>query len=349
VNGVRRRLGNNLISLRANLDRWQQRDVLLAKSVECYLEALTGVEQHIFVPCAAKLVSRPPTLEGARKGLCHQPDEAAFEQARSDLDVALQEASMRIRQQLAGRVEMGEVIHLLAQTTDSLRTRSAKRETQALDVAAGLRMTAELDSVAEFRAQVHLQIASLTRMVDQMRADNRQMVGELEAEMLVYRRKLDQAEAVANRDALTGLSNRRVLEARVEEYVRSGIQFCLLMIDLDRFKQVNDRHGHLAGDELLRAFAARLVEHLRHDDVAVRWGGDEFAVVLPVALPEAIVRGRELDKVMRGEYCLRIGGEPLRVKLGISFGIAEHTPGETCEKLLARADQLLLATKAARR
>jgi diguanylate cyclase (GGDEF)-like protein len=342
-------LGNNLISLGANLDRWHLRDVLFAKSVSCYVEALTGVERHIFGPCAAKLAGRPPTLEDARQGLCQQPDEAAFEQARTDLDVALQEASEGIRQQLAGKVEMREVIQLLAQTTDSIRTNSKKREEQALGVAEGLKRTAGLGTVTEFRAQVRLQIEGLTKLVEQMRADNRQMVMDLEAEMLVYRNKLDRAEAVANRDALTGLSNRRVLEARVEEYIRSGVRFCLLMIDLDRFKQINDRHGHLAGDELLRSFAMRLMEHLRHDDVAIRWGGDEFAVVLPAPLPEAILRGRELEQVMRGEYRLRLGGEVLPVKLGFSFGIAEHRVGETSDKLLARADELLLATKASRR
>lgn len=342
-------MGNDLISLRANLDRWQQRDELFAKSVQCYLEALTGVEQEIFVQCAAKVAGRPPTLEDVRRGLCRQPDEAAFEQARLRLDEALQEASARIRQQLAGTVELGDVLRLLAQTTLSLRMRAAEREGQVLDVAAELQGAAELQSVAEFRTQVHRQIKHLARLVDSMRVENHQLVQELETEMLGYRQKLDEAEAAANCDALTGLCNRRVLHIRVQEHIRSGARFCLLMIDLNRFKAVNDTHGHLAGDELLRAFAKRLKKHLRTNDVATRWGGDEFAVVLPVALPEAISRGRELEGALRGEYGLRVGTESLRVSVGISFGIAEHKAGETADKLLARADELLYATKASRR
>src|SRR5690606_10089241 len=84
----------------------------------------------------------------------------------------------------------------------------------------------------------------------------------------------------ANTDTLTGLANRRSLEARIPEIVARG-DFSVAFIDIDRFKPLNDTHGHDTGDRALRLFADVLRRALRPDDIAARWGGEEFVVVLP--------------------------------------------------------------------
>jgi diguanylate cyclase len=119
-------------------------------------------------------------------------------------------------------------------------------------------------------------------------------------------------------------------------------------MDLNRFKAVNDKYGHLAGDELLKVFAARLRRQLRSDDTAARWGGDEFVVVLPCRLSDAMVRSRLLEGALRGEYVLQRDGSPIRLNVGVSIGVAEHRAGESADQLLARADQLLYSCKANR-
>lgn len=101
---------------------------------------------------------------------------------------------------------------------------------------------------------------------------------------LVVRRYQQRIAALATTDSLTNLPNRRGFELHVEQALqeaqRDSSPLCAVMLDLDNFKQINDRHGHLAGDEVLRSFAARLRAALRQSDILCRWGGEEFILLL---------------------------------------------------------------------
>ena len=149
----------------------------------------------------------------------------------------------------------------------------------------------------------------------------------------------EHAEA-AQRDPLTGALNRRGLGARVAGAVPGGV----LMIDVDRFKQVNDRMGHAGGDRVLTALATALGGTLRQDDVLARYGGEEFVVFLPGArLAEAAAVAERL----RREAALRVraGAAPVSV----SIGVAERAADEPLDAALARADAAVYAAKAAGR
>lgn len=338
-------MANDMVSLRDSLNQLDRQDALFQKALQCYLAALSGVEEHVLQQCAAKLGEPPLTLEPERRRLSGTPDSDALDNARNSLDGSLRAASDRIQRQLAGRVELAEVVKLLEQTTHSMARRGDARESRFIGVKEGLETAAALENVAEFRARIQQQVSQLGRLVDEMREENRQLVQELDTEMRHYRRKLDEAEEMANRDTLTGLANRRMLEGRVQSLIEGGSRFCLLMMDLERFKTINDHYGHLAGDELLRTFASRLTDNLRTDDTSARWGGDEFVVLLPCPLRDAMKRAQLLEQAIRGEYTLKVEPHSVRVNLGISLGVAEHKPGETADQLLARADSVLYARK----
>ena len=154
----------------------------------------------------------------------------------------------------------------------------------------------------------------------------------------------------AMRDPLTRLGNRRYFEERSGAALaaarRYGRSLAVLMIDIDSFKTVNDRHGHGAGNEVLRALAAKLASSLRESDVCGRIGGEEFAVVLPEEGLEqaAAVGGRLRGAVER----MRIdaGSAHGRVECTISVGVAAFPrDGDTLEALLERADARLYLAK----
>ena len=340
-------MSKDLVSLKQSIDSLEQQHTLFQRAVGCYADALSGVEQHVLVPCALKVSEQPLTLEKERKALLRQPDAASLDQARAALGRTLETASSHIRHQLASSVDLAQVLKILAETASGLQRRNSEREDRFLGVASDLQTAAELENVAELRDRICAQIRHITELVEDMRAENSQMVAELEQEMQLYRRKLDEAEQQANRDTLTGLANRRVLQARIEEHIRSGLPFCLLLLDLNHFKAINDKYGHLAGDALLKAFAGRLRHQLRAEDTAARWGGDEFVVVLPCRLSDALARCRLLETTLCGSYTLE-QPSPLRVHVGVSIGVAEHRAGESADELLARADELLYHTKARR-
>ncbi len=152
---------------------------------------------------------------------------------------------------------------------------------------------------------------------------------------------------LAQRDPLTGLLNRTGLERGVAEWVdgRHGNALAMLYIDLDHFKPVNDRHGHLMGDRLLQAFAQRLARSVRRTDLVARIGGDEFAVAL-LGVPD-LPTAREV-----GEKVLAAAGAPfeidgLTLQLGASVGaVLSSDAAVDWRGLLAQADSQLYMAKA---
>lgn len=157
------------------------------------------------------------------------------------------------------------------------------------------------------------------------------------------------AEAQAVTDALTGLGNRRAMEAALARMLGSGDGFALLHLDLDFFKQVNDTLGHAAGDHVLVETAARLRASVRGADLVARVGGDEFVILLAGvhhAAPVQRVGAQILRHMAEG---IDYQGRPCRV--AISIGAVLRQPGQatTGESLLERADTALYASKGAGR
>ena len=157
-----------------------------------------------------------------------------------------------------------------------------------------------------------------------------------------------QLRRAARHDRLTGLLNRHamddVLSQERQRARRMGTPFSALMIDIDHFKQVNDRLGHAAGDHTLRTVAQHLRQHLRTTDVVARWGGEEFLVLLPAtSRAEACHLADKLCESVRSQP-IPWGGEDLSCT--VSIGVAQWRPaGDTADALLARADQALYCAK----
>ena len=160
----------------------------------------------------------------------------------------------------------------------------------------------------------------------------------------------EKLDYLAHHDPLTGLPNRLLLFARLEHSLemacRDRKSLALLMLDLDRFKDVNDSYGHLAGDELLQLVAQRLTSRLRGIDTVTRLGGDEFALLLEdLSHPQdAALVAAEIIEALSDPWRLSMGVE---VRIGVSIGISLHPQhGKTSEELLQHADAALYLAKA---
>jgi diguanylate cyclase (GGDEF)-like protein len=159
-------------------------------------------------------------------------------------------------------------------------------------------------------------------------------------------RYVDRVRQLAYRDGLTGVFNRRYFDSRlVEEITRAaryGGGVSVLMIDLDRFKEINDAFGHMIGDDVLRAVSTIFMRHLRKVDVVCRYGGEEFAVVLPAT--QGGSAASVADKLRRAIACAQYPGVTLPVT--VSIGVAEFPAnGITRDDIVRAADAALYQAK----
>ncbi len=164
-------------------------------------------------------------------------------------------------------------------------------------------------------------------------------------------RSLEHIREIAIRDDLTGLFNRRYLMERVEfeknRANRDTRPFCLALVDIDHFKQVNDRHGHQTGDLVLRGVAGLLASSLRSTEFCGRYGGEEFVIVLTGT---DMVGGLQAVERLRSAVAELRFGEPAQgLMITASFGLAEYRLGESVENTIGRADTALYRAKDAGR
>jgi diguanylate cyclase (GGDEF)-like protein len=180
------------------------------------------------------------------------------------------------------------------------------------------------------------------------------LAGEVEAlraELEAARAKVKELEIRADVDPLLDILNRRGFDrelVRSLAYVkRYGAPAVLLYLDLDGFKPINDRHGHAAGDAVLKAVAAALTRHVRASDVVARLGGDEFAVLLWNLSADHAARKALAIETLIAEISVRF--EALELRVGASVGTAALGPMDSGAEVLARADQAMYRRKAARK
>jgi two-component system cell cycle response regulator len=186
-----------------------------------------------------------------------------------------------------------------------------------------------------------------------LEADERR---RLEEESEKTRRQLREAQELARRDELTHLYNRRAMEDMLADEAARAMRYrrplSVMMIDFDHFKEINDRHGHRAGDDVLREAALLVVAELRANDKATRYGGEEFCLILPEAgADEAAALAERLRRALEG-HVFRVARDGGAVDLRVTASIGVASLGEhagSAERLVRAADRALYEAKAAGR
>jgi diguanylate cyclase len=152
------------------------------------------------------------------------------------------------------------------------------------------------------------------------------------------------------KDPLTSLSNRRgfdaILGKEIAEARERAAALCLVMVDLDNFKKINDDFGHLVGDEILKLFAAILRDNVGSSDGVARYGGEEFAIVLPATdLDDALGVTERVRRELEAKDLVMNGSGRQIGKITASFGIAQLRDGDEAQALIERADGKLYEAK----
>lgn len=189
-----------------------------------------------------------------------------------------------------------------------------------------------------------LQLAAVRERVRSQRRD-------LEIKNSALQDALARIEQMATEDELTGLMNRRhmlrVITEHAQRHARMGQKFCLVMLDLDAFKAINDTYGHGVGDNVIRSFAREAVKAMRETDVISRWGGEEFLILLSESPPHdsSIGLGRLRSALNNAVVC----DSTPKLRIQFSAGITEYRALEAIEQTIERADRALYKAKASGR
>jgi diguanylate cyclase len=199
---------------------------------------------------------------------------------------------------------------------------------------------------------VHAVIAELVQRTARIHSATQtvtETLGSRTEEVRALTRQLEQAQTEAMLDPLTGLKNRRGLERSVEDLSSADetlLGVALLLADIDHFKEINDAHGHLLGDKVLRVTARLLQSNIKGRDLAARLGGDEFAVLLKrTTIEGACILAQQIRSAIAAGRFRGIDGRELPGTVSLSVGVAIGRAGDTLESLLARADAALYEAK----
>jgi diguanylate cyclase (GGDEF)-like protein len=233
----------------------------------------------------------------------------------------------------AKTAEVKELLLMLARTAESVGERDQEYNGHFQQLTSRLHTISNLEDLTQVRSSLVQQASEL--------------VAQLKKEVSTYETKLKKIEELARRDALTGLANRRSVEERIEARIAQVQVFCVVVLDLNKFKQVNDHYGHLGGDNLLQQFSQELRSNSRSTDLVGRWGGDEFILVMDCNATGAIAQIERIKKWALGSYTIRPGKGAREVKVlaEAAVGYAEWQRGETMKSVIDRADAAMYREK----
>lgn len=211
-----------------------------------------------------------------------------------------------------------------------------------------LRVATEGGSFQDVKQALFAVVQGINSLIEERKKRQQQRLKKLGEKLRAVEEELGSARKQMTLDSLTQLYNRGALDLQLERTASvsffSGTSACILMVDVDHFKQINDTYGHQAGDGVLQQLANRLVSTFpRKTDFIARYGGEEFCVLLQGAGRELSQRlGERLLAAVRGE---EFHYQDIRIPVTVSVGVAELIPGETVSSWLERVDRALYRAK----
>jgi len=333
-----------VISLKKHIE--SNREELLDSALTSYRAALAAIGESGAQACPPVGSQMQQSLSNLRERLSTHATPSLVTETGQRVEEELhqwgEQAAGYFRQKAN---ELKEILLIMARAAEAVGERDQRYTTQLSDFTARLQSFADLDDLTQIRESLVRSAIDLKACVDKMASDGQQSVAELRKELSTYHTRVEEAERKASMDGLTGLVNRRRIESELEFRVTQAKPFCIVIFDLNGFKQINDVHGHLAGDDVLKQFAAELRSAFRATDIVGRWGGDEFMVVLDCGPDQAqayIERAREW---VSGDYTIRAGGESRKVKVNVAIGLTAWLQGEPVTDTIGRADAAMYQQK----
>lgn len=208
-----------------------------------------------------------------------------------------------------------------------------------------------LDDIKKIKNALKVEVDQMRQIVDLKKDQEQRQIRLLAGQVSSLQNELEAAKAKAMTDGLTGVYNRHALddflEDRIERYNMVGRDFSLLMIDLDDFKQINDKYGHQIGDRVLIALTQKCRNFIRGEDFLARYGGEEFTIILEGAqYRNAVKKAREIcTHIAAVRYATSETQTDDYLSMTVSIGVSQYKKGDKACDLIERADKALYEAK----
>lgn len=247
--------------------------------------------------------------------------------------------------------EFKGIIDILSKAMATLDSENRAYNRSILEQSRRLEEITLLDDIKRVKQSLLQEVEQLREAVRDKEARDGDKIEALSRQVAVLNRKLQSARSESERDGLTGILNRRTFDRYLTDLISRNTvtrqKVALLLVDIDDFKRINDAYGHLTGDSVLVAMVKKFRQSVRGEDVLARFGGEEFAIVLPGAsLRNALKKGRQIcEAIASTRYVLQ--GLPTREELAltVSIGVSCCRADDTVASLIDRADKALYLAK----
>ncbi len=310
--------------------------------LECYLysileiaETLEAISPDIGTAVRERLLS-------LRSRLPVDPTPEQLQASRVALHEILQAfcEKARLQNQALAR-DLNQTLSMVTRTEDTSTGRNVQHAGRLVDFVDRLESAVQSGDLPLLA--VHA--SELRDFAQSMELNSREDFARLRQKMTEIQRRLHEVELLATLDPLTGVANRRDLDRELAARMEARQEFCILLFDLNGFKEINDRFGHLYGDQVLKQLGARLSSQVRARDYVCRWGGDEFVAILACDLSVAETRARQIAERLNGPYHILGFGRDIRVDVTVTVGRAQYCAGESPEQLFRRVDESMYRQK----
>lgn len=336
-----------MISIKKYLEA--DRDALLNSALESYRGALGAMASRGPQACPPVGFSLQQSLINLQQRISAERTPLEVRQTETEVERELDQWARLATDYYRQRTdELKELLLVMASTAEGMGDRDTRYEAKFRDLSDRLSRISDMYDLKQIRTSLLASAAELKTCVQKMAQEDKQAVAQLRAEVTKCHTRIEEVERIAVSDPLTGLANRRGVEGAIEFRLAQKRPFTLIMLDLNGFKKINDVHGHLAGDEVLKQFAAELRQIFRATDCVGRWAGDEFMVVLNCGQSDAADQAERVRKWAFGTYTVEGAADSRKVEVEAAVGVAEWQPGETMAALLERADRLMYQEKKSR-
>ncbi len=247
--------------------------------------------------------------------------------------------------------ELRDIIDLLSKAMANLDVGNREFYDRVHDQSEKMEQITRLDDIKKIKSALKQEVDQMREIVEIKKDQDRRQVKNLAGQVDILRQELEKARAKSMTDGLTGINNREsfddTLMERIERCKIMNNTFCMLLLDLDDFKAINDTYGHLIGDRVLVAFAQKCRNTIRGDDFMARYGGEEFAILLMgTNMRNALKKARQIcDTIASTRYATSGDQKDDYFSVTVSIGVSAYKKGDTPETLISRVDKALYTAK----